>query len=1043
MCIVKKDKCTISKAEKHKNILFKLKKPYAQLCTGSVCVCTAEIITTKRVLKPSSLWIKTPFKCALEAEDYNYLKLACRLGSISYGTMLEWCQLCFSGMAPDWVWYGASRKEQSSVVWRKLRGIVGSAPSVIAQDKSALCGQIWWNSGIKKIVNKQVEQITYDYATKVLTSARKRQSFPPGFLSLVELALPSCTETLAVRVKVGPRLALKMWLKTDVSVQTMVNLLMHARGMGGQFFSNWACAIMCKPFYVGLFNNLVEVGAVSRGLEYYIAVTKELHDVVRLTRDLWCPALGLREHCTDYQDGMYTHLFAGRFYFDEIASSEEIAARTMPVRAQKVYMRHNGWTEDNFYDVVAKEIQETVGPFVGGKLRTRNWHVEDVISHLQSVGTSGSASVMRKVKLTVDDQDYRLDAPTKTAWLASLTTKKIRQVLMDKAEIRTKSVDKYESGKLRLLLPGPLNQWLIESLVLMGGEKAVYKADSEIAIQLEGMEELISYTDRLNRCASDYTKVNSDFKDHNILHQYKTMQMLWLAYAEQMDPGGKYERFSWGSEDFTTFCGKACRWLAASLHSAWAKGNFSDDKFVQLVRGLWSGWRSTTFINTLFNKFYAKCVETSFEQAYGCKPILKQSLVGDDMEGVAQSEWHALRYLELLDVSGFDAVASKQLVTCDRSEFLRLMYSEGEIRGSLARAISGFTSADSQSSPLQSGPDTANAFYEAMATLRRRGAVGVSAWENTVLQYWGRIVYYVGKKKKVVDMPRTLARTSSSYGGLGLCDTTCRPVEGSVVPQKSAVEYSLMKYIRQLPNIVSTHAVRAAEQAIAKKGLILENGNFLKDKLSESMLASSLPNVLKNRLKYAQNRANAEYYIAWREGVRDIEEVATDFKTVEELSSAVDAHAYQAKNNILSAGVSNPIKSLEAAVSIALDTLASQPEALSSVVGSSSLINTVVQLGGIKAAEKMMPAVAIFGTTVVERMLRQAVSFKTPTVRGMASVSQALIWPCLLAVSSIAKGGIESLCLPGENLVNTVERLVRVTSSIIARHPYWRRMMRF
>lgn len=75
---------------------------------------------------------------------------------------------------------------------------------------------------------------------------------------------------------------------------------------------------------------------------------------------------------------------------------------------------------------------------------------------------------------------------------------------------------------------------------------------------------------------------------------------------------------------------QAMLWATKALDDIKVKAEI-DGRVITLVRGLWSGWRSTTFINTVFNHVYGEILDVSERRATGIKPTVMRDVLGDDM----------------------------------------------------------------------------------------------------------------------------------------------------------------------------------------------------------------------------------------------------------------------------------------------------------------------------------------------------------------------------------------------------------------------------
>jgi hypothetical protein len=178
------------------------------------------------------------------------------------------------------------------------------------------------------------------------------------------------------------------------------------------------------------------------------------------------------------------------------------------------------------------------------------------------------------------------------------------------------------------------------------------------------------------------------------------------------------------------------------------------------------------------------------------------------------SEFDALAFLRSIDRAGLDAQALKQMVSHQRGEFLRLMYrADGRITGSLARAVSGFTSGDGQTSPRIGGPETAYAVNEGLHRLIRRGGdhTNVERIRYHVVGYWATVVTRDknGRSRRHPLKHDVLTASLSSGGaGCGRFATPCDYAYG--IPDRPRPARLANSVIGTLPAHGSKQAVEVA-----------------------------------------------------------------------------------------------------------------------------------------------------------------------------------------------------------------------------------------
>jgi hypothetical protein len=246
------------------------------------------------------------------------------------------------------------------------------------------------------------------------------------------------------------------------------------------------------------------------------------------------------------------------------------------------------------------------------------------------------------------------------------------------------------------------------------------------------------------------------------------MKNLWRSHARALDVrlGLEANQTTTDGQSMLNFVRKACRWAAAALNDVQAK--IDDDTYIRLVRGLWTGWRSTMYINVTFNYAYTTAQRLMFIKKFGVDPLSRYNVLGDDMEGDSPSLWTALKFVSLIDPLGLDAQASKQMVSMRRAEFLRLMYRDGEtISGSYCRGITGFTSGDTQTSPRYAGVKATQNVCSGINRLIRRGgeAERLEKAKSLLVRHWSAI--RVGNN--IYRPSADVLRSPTWMGGMGVC----------------------------------------------------------------------------------------------------------------------------------------------------------------------------------------------------------------------------------------------------------------------------------
>jgi septum formation topological specificity factor MinE len=463
---------------------------------------------------------------------------------------------------------------------------------------------------------------------------------------------------------------------------------------------------------------------------------------------------------------MYLQLLTGRFRFGHLDFSEELASRAQP--ATPINDHAYGCEAGTFENLVGNVADYIATLYADGCMAQADKSIEDFCADFLSWSTSGSAPSKGLYVADQDGNSYSTSGGSKVAQLNTMGVQGILDCFGDRPQCVGQPTHKYEAGKLRMLLPGPLKHWIMESIALWGGEGHVLRSIDNITMEQNSFVEFSQMTMRMTSSMCGLVRACSDYADYNILHTFKRMQMLWYKQARAI--AGKLSLPACteitSARTMTDFMQIACRWCASALNRVSAK--LPDGQLVELVRGLWSGWRSTMYINVTYNFAYTTAQRLMFIRRYGIDPLSRYNVLGDDMEGDSPSLWTALKFVSLVDELGLDAQADKQMVSLRRAEYLRLMYREGPtVCGSYCRAIAGQTSGDTQTSPRYAGIRSVQNVNEGINRCIRRGGnlERLERMRNIAVKFWS-VVEMNGQKYR----PKaSVLRSPAWLGGMGVC----------------------------------------------------------------------------------------------------------------------------------------------------------------------------------------------------------------------------------------------------------------------------------
>ena len=200
-----------------------------------------------------------------------------------------------------------------------------------------------------------------------------------------------------------------------------------------------------------------------------------------------------------------------------------------------------------------------------------------------------------------------------------------------------------------MLLPGSEVHWLIETLALMNSESVVFSDDTEYALENTRVEELHGMVRRLDwlRQAACVC-LAQDFDDFNILHDHEAMakdyRRLGMRILRHMNVDTTALRSTVNTKTPLAVISGLCALLAADgLSQLYARDLCGDgelQEYTHLIRGLWTGWRSTMWYNTRFDHAYSKVVVNNVCKYYGFEQqSLESYYIGDDSAALAKG-WY-------------------------------------------------------------------------------------------------------------------------------------------------------------------------------------------------------------------------------------------------------------------------------------------------------------------------------------------------------------------------------------------------------------------
>lgn len=507
-------------------------------------------------------------------------------------------------------------------------------------------------------------------------------------------------------------------------------LLYYAAGLGGQTLSRLLLYCCLCAEGLSFVRRLYEIGVFAPDVKECQSRLKKVHTAMRACDSTICIDFFTRLPVDQF---LYPNLLLGRIpdagnvyaeLFHRASDDQSVEPRSRRVLDEVSHL---------WLDYILSGLYGTRSPAT----------IEDMILDLINHGTGGSSTRRELCDFIKSSNDLHSSGLSKLRALAVATINE--NVLVSRENgCHGTAITKYEPGaRLRPLMPSTDADWIRWALLLQYIESDVWRLLPTCPMTW-GPDELRSWVSQLQAATSaGVVLAASDFDDYNQLHTIELMGYIAERLAAYLAEG----------------CNDAVREYILDLGKLISSGmRVSKIKVAEQVihprYGLWSGWRSTSFINTILNPVY----NVVASPASDLKALL---FMGDDSVGVCENVETAVRHLGDLERARFFAQPSKQLVSQRRTEFLRIMYRDGLLGvGSLIRSVSSGLSGDLQH-PRVSFIDP-QGFADWVAVLQRRGAVNTENFSNFVNRLKRRGVAVVGdgprQHTRIIRSRTTLSR---------------------------------------------------------------------------------------------------------------------------------------------------------------------------------------------------------------------------------------------------------------------------------------------
>nr|WPA94612.2 RNA-dependent RNA polymerase [Fusarium proliferatum chrysovirus 1] len=260
----------------------------------------------------------------------------------------------------------------------------------------------------------------------------------------------------------------------------------------------------------------------------------------------------------------------------------------------------------------------------------------------------------------------------------------------------------------------------------------------------------------------------------------------------------------------------------------WIKSSFDEivleigTKHYHFINGLLSGWRMTSFGNSLLNKAYMTVIRQQVLEVTGKVVLQHAQSGGDDVMALELALPNVHLVLRFGEAMGFSFKAIKQLVSKRYREFFRLFATREGVYGSVCRILGSAASGQWSNSVIGTLVEPSvkiASVADVLAKIMRRASMPLSFAETfsyCMYEKWAR----VGDKKMML----TILHGTTATGGRGIpmADGSMYELEGVEImqPRESVVEMVGVPYDASL--VAVREMIEQAKRYVTADGILPE-----------------------------------------------------------------------------------------------------------------------------------------------------------------------------------------------------------------------------
>lgn len=487
------------------------------------------------------------------------------------------------------------------------------------------------------------------------------------------------------------------------------------------------------------------------------------------------------------------------------------------------------------------EIRKIVSQLMPKKDEWGTW--SDFVQQRQAWAPSGSAG---GAKAVVDGELIRVN---KHGYFENLKPEIPLGWLGTTPQLSATFSQKLEAGKDRAIYgTGPPDQSIVTYVI-----KPLEKRMGRIPNFINGHEGLLEVADiaiKLGIVKDPSIECTMlDYADFNIQHTLENQEVLFAEVAAELA--------QFGNPDLD----RAADWVReAQLNQRFFVPE--DNRWYQVAQGMFSGVRSTDFMNTIMNLAYFNTMAGLLKAHTGLVPIgLFNVHKGDDVWISNGSRLWAAELYALMSKAGFVFQASKQMFDIGRGEFLRVLYTPDGAQGYAMRAVATLIIKPIQSVDQLVPMARASALTSQLHLLKRRGIS-----EDACLIVWWAVVPHALRVPMPghggMGIPVGLAMKTFSRGGLDIGPPGTRGTGGTSTKPLPPMHIHAPGLSAQIGHYMSHDWVIYLSKRIQRDF----DAKMVEDALHEANISDSL----RPRDRDASMRLWERSFRRWRDEVREV-----------------------------------------------------------------------------------------------------------------------------------------------------------------------------